>query len=77
MYTSRGSVVENLQMLQPFSFPPSNNQPQGQPGMGHSPAQLNYMVGHTPSGTNYSPGIHYHCSMKLFFTRLNETTRLS
>ncbi|CAF3361715.1 unnamed protein product [Rotaria sp. Silwood1] len=54
----RAAINENLlflQQYQQYAIQQSNSQQQG-PQAAHSPAQLNYFLGHSASGPNYSPG---------------------
>ncbi|CAF2501260.1 unnamed protein product [Rotaria sp. Silwood2] len=54
----RAPINENLLLLQQYqqyAIQQSNSQQQG-PQAAHSPAQLNYFLGHSASGPSYSPG---------------------
>lgn len=45
-----------MQQLQQFAIQQSNSQQQASQ-VAHSPAQLNYYLGHSAGGPNYSPGM--------------------
>ena len=56
----RAPITENLLLLQQYqqyAVQQSNSQQQGQQAATHSPAPLNYFLGHPPSGPSYSPGM--------------------
>ncbi|CAF1018835.1 unnamed protein product [Adineta steineri] len=55
----RAPITENLMLLQQYqqyALQQSTSQQHGQQAATHSPAQLNYFLGHPPSGSSYSPG---------------------
>jgi hypothetical protein len=71
----RAPITENLMLLQQyqqFALQQSNSQQHGQQAATHSPATLNYFLGHPPSGSSYSSGIFKKTfRQKIFFLTIS------